>query len=130
MAWDVVFVYTICIWDILGMSVKGDSIQLNKGFRQYWSIPKLGGSGLLARFNFTSDSPKLMHITAGFTAGEITGGFCAQVTAFHQNKWEREKKKILLNAFALPRTEWVKATVVVGDEEQNKYLRVLWGCIN
>lgn len=45
------------------MSVEGASIQLNKGFRQYWWIQKLGGRGLLARFNFTSNSPKCMHIT-------------------------------------------------------------------
>jgi len=100
------------------VSAKGASTQLKKIFRQYWLIEMLGGSRLLARFNFASDSPKFMHVTP-----QVSLQTKSQLVSVHRSlhliRKSKREKKIQLNAFALPRNEWVRSTVVVGDEEQS-----------
>lgn len=67
--------------------------------------------------NYTSDSPKFMHITLIALPAKSQ-----PVSAYKFLNLIRVNvsiKKMLLNASALPRTAWVKVAVVVGDEQHS-----------
>lgn len=102
------------------MSVKGTSIQLNMGFRKHWLIQKggEGGQGVVARFHLTSDSPKFMHITLQVSL-QVKARPVSVYRLLRFIRTNVRAKKVLLNVFVLPRTEWVKSRVVVGAEEQS-----------
>lgn len=114
--------YCLCLhrvfWDIWVMSVISPSLQLDKGFRQYWLPQKLEGRGLLARFNLTSHPPKFMHIALQVSVQVKSACFCAQAITFHQNKCEREKINSA-KCLCAPKN-WVgEVNRVVGDKEQS-----------
>lgn len=103
------------------MSVKGTSIGLNKGFRKYWLIQKLGARELLARFNFTSSSPQFMCVTL-----QVSLQVKSQPVSVHRlSHFIRTNVREKKNAPVLPRTEWVKSAVVVGRGAKRNYLCVL-----